>query len=392
MVGATATLPRGRLLSMGAAAVLLAAACNPSTLPEATGHPSPADTTATPGPGSSARSTAIAQAAIQLHLLDARYVPAAGLISAADQVLWTAGNPTPSEIWRYVPGPQPPERLFASPRAEAHIHAVAASSAGYAFVEESTGAFGKGGWRLWFLAGPSQEPVEVDRGSAPGAGVAPTIAMDGERIAWAAFDEPRNGPVSRLRVVSLANLRAVTTLIDAPIQDRLLWYPVLVGHELWYATIKTDATAAGDELHLEHVDLTRPRAEPDRFSGSANDFDPAVDDRFVVWKTTRPGDAALNWGTLHVLDRRSGMASVIPIANAARPSIGDRFVAFEEITHSRLAVFDLTTGDVLDLTRADPTGSALYGGQSLRGRLMTYFTQGPATNGLPRIGWALLPG
>ena len=391
MVGTDVTLWRGRLLSVGAAAVLIAVACNPPIPLEATARPSQAGGPAIATPATSARPTAVTSAAIQPHLLDARYVPAEAPTSADEQLLWTAGETTPSEIWRCVPGPQPPERIFASPRGDAHIDAVAASSAGYAFVEESTRAFGKGGWRLWFLAGPGQEPIEMDRGSAPGAGVSPTIAMDGERIAWAAFDEPQSGPVSRLRIAPTTDLEAVTTLIDAPIRDRLLWYPALVGQELWYATIKTDATGAGDEFHIEQIDLTRPDAEPARFPGLGNDFDPAVNDRFVVWKTTKPGDAALNWGTLHVLDRQSEAVSAIPIANAARPSMGERYVAFGEITHSRLAVFDLSTGTILDLAPAHPDGSETYGGVSLSGRLLTFFTQGPVENGLPRIGWATLP-
>jgi hypothetical protein len=326
-------------------------------------------------------------------VLDARYVPAEAVLSLDEQVLWTAGDPTPSEIWRFVPSPQPPERIFASPRGDSHIHAVAASSAGYAFVEESTKAFGNGGWRLWFLSGPGREPIEVDRGSAPGSGVSPTIAMDSERIAWAAFDEPQSGPVSRLRVVALTSLQSVTTLIDTPIAERKLWYPNLAGEELWYATIKTDATGDADVFHIEHIHLTRPEAEPARFPGLGNDFDPAVNDRFVVWKTTKPGDAALNWGTLHVLDRRSNVVSAIPIAYAARPSIGDRYVTFDEITHARLGVYDTLTGTTQDVggAHASESGAVVYGGESISGRLLTFFSQGVEPDALPRIGWATLP-
>jgi hypothetical protein len=384
---------RSRLLILvGAAALLLASACSPPAPPQHTGGPSQSAVAATASPAFTAPPTAVASAAIQLHMLDARYVPAEAPVSAHEQILWTAGEATPSEIWRYMPGAQVPERIFASARADAHIHAIAASSAGYAFVEESRKAFGKGGWRLWFLAGEGEEPFEVDRGSAPGSGVSPTIAMDGERIAWAAFDEPRPGPVSRLRIASTTNLDAVTTLIGAPIADRLLWYPAFTGQELWFATIKADATSVGDEFHLEHLDLTRPEAAPARFPGLGNDFDPAVNDRFVVWKTNKSGDAALNWGTLHALNRRSGAVSTIPVAGAARPSIGGHYVAFGEITHSRLAVFDLSSGRIVDLAPPDAGGSALYGGQSLSGQLLTFFTQRLEGTGLPQIGWAMLPG
>lgn len=309
-------------------------------------------------------------------------------ISAHGQVLWTAGEGWPSELWRYIPGSPAPERLFASPREDSSISAVAAASSGYAFVELSKPAFGKGGWRIWFLSGPGEEPVELDRGRARGAGFAPTIAMDDERIVWAGFDEPSSGAVSRLSMVSIGDLAAVTELRTLPIRDGLLWYPTLNGDELWYGIIRADfeLTGVGDEFHLETLDLANPASLPARFRGTGNDFNPAVNDAYVAWKTTEPGDAALSWGTIFVMDRRSEAVATIPVANADRPSIGDRYVAFEEISRSRLAVYDTRTGSVIDLAPAGAPGS--YGGHSISGRLLTFYTQ---TGEKPQIGWAILP-
>jgi hypothetical protein len=306
-------------------------------------------------------------------------------------VLWAAGEAWPSEIWRFIPGDTEPERIFASPRADGNIAAIVAAASGYAFVELSETAFGKGGWRVWFLSAPDQEPIELDRGRAPGAGAAPTIAMDGDHIVWAGFDEPESGPVSRMRVVSTRALGAVTTLAEVPFREGLLWYPALDGSLLWYAVIRGDfdLTGVGDEFHIDTLNLAEPDTPPVRFAGLANDFNPAVNDGFVIWKTVEPGMAALNWGTLHVLDRRTRATATIPVPNANRPSIGDRFATFDEITARRLSLYDLRTSALLDLREPDLPDAVRFGGHSVSGRLFTFFTQDGGDP--PSIGWALLP-
>lgn len=388
---------RGRAPIGGVVAVVLGAvvvgALSACALPAPSPTSAPASATAvvsqeiTPSPSPQPSPTAVA---IEIHALDPRYVPAGSPTSANGQILWTAGEVWPSEIWRYVPGAPEPVRLFSSPREKSTIATVVASRSGYAFVELSEPAFGKGGWRIWFLSGPDEEPVEVDRGRAEGAGFAPTIAMDDERIVWAGFDEPASGPASRLAMASIENLAAITTLRDVPIRDGLIWYPTINGDELWYGIIRADfeQTGVGDEFHLEVLDLASSDPSPVRFPGTANDFDPAVNDGFVVWKTTDGDDAALNWGTLRVLNRRTDAVVTIPVAKGNRPSIGDRYVAFEEITHRLLVVYDPVTGELLDLAPGvQQPGS--YGGQSISGRLLTFFTQVDGL--LPQLGWAILP-
>jgi hypothetical protein len=374
---------------LGAAALLASlTGCQPvpSRLPATLGAstPQPAVRTAIPSGGASA----IDPASIEIHLLDARYVPADGPVSTGSEVTWIGGEAGPSEIWRYVPGAAAPERILSGKHADGAITALTASSAGYAFIEESPSSYGNGGWRLWFLAGPAAAPIEVDRGTAPGAGVAPTLAMDDQRIAWAAFDEPVGGPVSRLKVASVAIPGTATTLIDAPIGDRKLWYPALSGTELWYATIEPDPDGLADEFHVERLDLTRPAAPPAVFRGPGHDFNPAVNARFVAWKTAEPGDSALNWGELHVLDRQSGAVTAIPVPKANRPSLGDRFVAFDEITHTQLVVYDLATQRLVELGRSE-AATPTYGGASVRGSLLSFLVQDG--EGQPRIGWVKLP-
>ena len=319
-------------------------------------------------------------------------MPDQALISVARQILWSGRGDRGAGIWRLVPGESEPELIFKSAHDDGRIPAITASAAGYAFIELSESGFGEGGWRLSFLPGAGEVPKEIDRGMAPRAGVAPTIDMDDARIVWASFDEPPSGPRSRLKVVSVGNLSVVTTLLDAPIEQRLLWYPALSGDELWYGTIKADFVGTADpEYHLEHFDLAAPAAGPARFPGFGLDFYPVLHDGFMVWRTNAQGDSALNWGALHVLDRRSEALATIPVEHANHPSLGGRFVAFDEITHSRLAVYDIRTGRLVDLANQVGGGAHTYGSASLSGRLLTFSTQAGDGTGLPQIRWAMLP-
>lgn len=97
--------------------------------------------------------------------------------------------------------------------------------------------------------------------------------------------------------------------------------------------------------------------------------------------------AALNWGSLSVLNRHTQAVTSIPVPDANRPSTGDRYVTFDEITHTRLVVFDPITNELLDL-RGDLPENLSVGGQSISGQVLTFFTQ---RTGFPQIWWATLP-
>ena len=387
---------RGRVAGLGVAAAFLASACVPSVPPAATRQdPPPAPTTAeatAAEPSSRPPPSALDLASVELHFLDAAYIAGATPVSAAGQVLWAAGDSWLDAIWRYVPGKGAPELVFTSPRRDALITSVVASPAGYAFVEQSKSAFGVGGWRVWYLEGLGAEPVELARGVSGVAAVPPVIAMDDARVAWTAFDEPSRGNlVSRLGVAELANIEHPRTLLERSFAEAQIWDLRLNGDEVWYAKIDpgSDPTAAGPEYGLETLDLADPHTSPVPFRPAGHEFDPAVNDDFVVWKANERGDAALNWGTLQVLDRRANAVTTIPVEHANRPTLGSRYVAFDEITHSQLTVYDLRTGRVVDLT---PAGSSqTYGGETLSGNLLTFSATQADGSGKPRIGWAILP-
>jgi hypothetical protein len=388
---------RGRALSMGAAALILAAACSPSPTarPIATARPT-ASAAVTVPPTASPRPTRPNATSVELHLLDVRYVPGDAPVSADGQVLWAAGEHTLSEVWRFIPGAKQPELVYTSPRREANVSSIIASNAGYAFVEESEPDFGKGAWRVWFLSAPGAQPVELARGVARLAGVSPFLAMSDDRVVWAGFDEPATGFVTRVQMAAVANPSHVTTLVERPVDESLIWYPTLHRNELWFSTIhpNSDPTAEGPKYNLEMLDLGHPAAGPIPFDGTGHDFNPAVNDDYLVWKANRRGDSALTWGTLKVLDRRSEKTWTIPGGDGNRPTIGDRFVAFDEMSPSSLPIYDPVTRTLLDLASATAfrqAGHLAFGGESLSGRLLA-FSVGPADASTPpRLGWAILP-
>ena len=341
------------------------------------------------------RPTAIDPSSIELHLLDAAYTPGGETVSAAGQILWAGGRDRwLPEIWRFVPGSPTPERIYDSNVPESIISSVVASASGYAFVEQSEPAFGGGGWRVWYLPGSGADPIQLDWGVAAEAGFPPTIAMDDERVVWAGFDEPQTGFVTRIGMAEIADIEHPRTLLERPVDKSLIWYPALEGDELWYGTIDpaSDPAAQGPEYTLEKLDLSNPLAAPAPFPGTGHDFNPAVNDEFLVWKANRRGDAALNWGTLKILDRRSQELRTIPVGDANRPSMGDRFVTFEEITHSTLPVYDPVSLALANLASDRILGRpSMYGGESISGRLLAFFMQPADALAQPRIGWAILP-
>jgi len=333
---------------------------------------------------------------IELHLLDAMYVPSFAPVSTGDEILWAGGTPSPSEIWRYVPGSPEPQRIYASSRRGSTITAVAGSRGGYAFVESSKPEFGDGGWRIWYLPDAAAQPIELDRGNAKHAGTWPTVAVDERRVAWDAFDEPVGSTVeeafekarSRLSIAATGDPAATITLLDLSVRERVIWFPELNGDELWYSIIEPPNALSGraDHYHIETIDLAQPGAVATPFAGFGNDFDPSVDDAYVVWKSNPIGDGAMNWGPLELLDRAAGTVTTIPFERAGRPSLGDRFVTFGELFSAKLPLYDLETGTVIDLAGQMPEAiaDATFYGENVRGRLLTFGVGA-------RIGWAILP-
>ena len=305
----------------------------------------------------------------------------ASLISSGERLYWASDG----SVWRFSPDEAEPELAYENPADGALIWDIAATDAAFVFAEEL--ARPAGAWRVMYVAREGAAPVEIDRGRAE-RGRPPTLDIDDHRIAWAGFDESTGAPRTFLRSTDRSELAAPTTHLDVEIEDRLLWYPELDGNALWYSTIDPDfeASGEGDAVHIEVLDLANPSAAASLFEGSWRDFEPAVSVDYVAWKSVGPGLSALTWGAIHVLDRRSNDRLVIP-RQADHPSLGSRFVAFEEFFHDKVVLYDLSARSEFELD--PPHGSrGTVGVPTVAGDLFAYSV---SRKGEITLYWARLP-
>lgn len=318
-----------------------------------------------------------------LHNVAGAFSSVTALTSTGDHLYWG----TEATIWRFTPGDSDPQPVYESPAEGALVWDVAATDAAFVFSERLGSP--PGGWRVAFVAGDGTAPVELDRGIAE-RGTPPTLAINSRRIAWAGFDESSAAPRSFLRSVDRTSPDTPTTLLDLDIDDGLLWFPQLDRDTLWYGTIKPDfaGTGGGDDISIGTIDLATPSAGPARFDGGDSTFNPAVSPDYLVWKSLEPGFAALTWGQLHALDRASDERFVIA-DQANNPSLGSRFVAFEEISHGKLLLYDLATRTLMEIP--DPMGGAdgTVGPVAISGNLLGY---GTSAKGSKTVSWTILPG
>jgi len=317
-----------------------------------------------------------------LEKVDRAFPSVTSLTSTGEHLYWGSE----AAVWRFTPGDPDPQRVYANPADGALIWDVAATDRAHVFSELLASPAGT--WRLSYVAGDDAAPVELDRGIAE-RGAPPTVAIDRRRIAWAGFDESSGAPRTFLRVAERATPATATTLLDLDVDDGLLWYPQLAGDTLWYGIIEPDfaGTGAGDEIRIETIDLANPSGGPARFDGRDNAFNPAVSADYVVSKSVEPGFAALTWGELHALDRRTNERLLIA-DQANNPSIGSRFVAFEEISRRKLLVFDLATRTLVEIPHPMRGANATVGPVAISGNLLAFNVSG---KGSKTVYWTILP-
>lgn len=369
-----AALPAALVLAWSVVGCITDAPATDRPAPET--QPSPgtaAPPTRTPSPSS--------PTAFDVQRVEGTFPDLIALTSTGEELYWASG----AAVWRFAPGDAVATKLYENQAGGALAWDVAASG-GAAIISEGL-PNPAGAWRLLYLA-DGDAPLELDAGIAE-HGRPPTVAIDGEHIAWAGFDEASGSPRSFLRFASADDPTSATTVIDETIDDRLLWYPELDGDTLWYSSIDPDfeGTGVGDETHIETIDLAVAAAAPVRFHGAGLDFDVAVSPDHIVWKSVEPGFSALTWGELHLLDRRSGEQLEIA-TQADRPSVGARFVAFEELFHRRLLLYDLATRSVLEVPDARLGGRGTIGIPAVAGNLLAYSV---AARGQQTVYWTLLP-
>jgi hypothetical protein len=301
-------------------------------------------------------------------------------LSSGTDLYWGSG----STIWRFAPGDPGPSVAYEASD-EGLIWDLAALPGSFVFSEQLTDP--EGGWRVVHVDGDAA-PEEIDRGFAAG-GAPPTLAIDARRVAWAGFDESSGTPMTFLRVAERAAPAGTRTLVEADIETQLLWYPQLDGDTLWFARIEPDfdGTRGGDRFGLHTIDLLEPSSPREAFDGLDRIFDPAVSPDFVVWKSVEEGLSALTWGALHVLDRRSNERFDIP-GRYNHPTLGTRFLGFEEFFRNELLLYDLRTGSLVDVPDALPRGPGTIGHVAIGGSLLGYTI---TARGGTHVGWAYLP-
>ena len=317
-----------------------------------------------------------------IHKIQQAFPSVTALTSTGERLYWGSD----AAIWRFTPGDQDPHLVYENPADGALIWDVAA--AGESLVFSELLASPAGAWRVAYVPDDGAAEVELDRGVAE-RGAPPTLAIDDRRLAWAGFDEASGAPRSFLRVAERATPATGTTLLDLDIDDGLLWHPQLEENTLWYGIIEPDfaGTGGGDEIHIETIDLANPSAGPARFDGRGNDFNPTVSADHVVWKSVEPGFAALTWGQLHVLDRRTNERLVIA-DQANNPSLGERFVAFEEISHQKLLIYDLATRTLVEIPDPMLGNNGTVGPGVISGNLLGFSV---SAKGAKTVSWTILP-
>lgn len=319
--------------------------------------------------------------AFAFERIDRSFPSVVALTSTGAELVWASE----ASVWRFSPGDDDAQKVYEGRAEGAVVWDVAAVDGAYVLSERL--AKPPGSWRVAYIAG-NAPAVELERGIAE-RGAPPTLAIDERRIAWAGFDESTGEPRSFLRVVERGGHAAPTTLLDLDIDAGLLWYPQLDRDALWYSIIEPDfkGTGAGDEFHIATVDLANPSVEPVQLLGLGRVFEPAVSTDYVVWKSVEPELSALTWGDLYALDRRSNERLVIA-EQANHPSVGSRFVAFEEISHRELLLYDLATRAVVAVPDPMHGAKGTVGVPAVSENLLGYSTSVKGSN---TVYWNVLP-
>jgi hypothetical protein len=382
---------------------MLLAGCAPVVMPSmhVTEGPSAtpgssSDGTATPIPSPS--TTVAPGLDVELHELAPEHRPCStDLWNLGTEFVWVKYAPAHEscpDIWRYAPGSPAPELVFRSDDRDAVLGPVVGAHGAYAFLERSHDGVIDTGWKLWYLGRAGAKPALLARGTS-GQQAAATLTSDDERVVWASFDTPATGPgatddppaTSSLHIVRWSNPRTVETIATFTMRDGQVWFPTLNGDELWYGIIRGDsAYQEGDDSRIEMLNLREEDPTPVALPGVGREFNPAVNDDSIVYKRPEPGLAALDWGTISVVNRSSNR-TVDVIEDGNQPTIGNRFVAFDTIFGNSVYVYDPEADRLTTLLTMSGNGGV--GGVSICGDLLS-FVRYP-DNGPASIWWGTLP-
>jgi hypothetical protein len=368
------------------------ASLQPSVPPISTSTPSP---TVPPTPPTSGEVTDLACDPGRLPEGFTGHVSA--FASLADEIVWSGGpGRNDNDLYRYVPGDSQPELLYLNPERTSSITSIVGGAAGYAFTDERWDGDEPRGWRLWLLAGLGTDPLLIDQ-SSDDRQIAPTVAMNDAWIAWEVVHGSYENPVNELRVVSVADPLAPTTLLSYPGRDVYMQFPNLWDDELWYGIADNDWEALTERPRVEVIDLSQPAAAPAVFGAGRRAFMPAPGANVVAWKSGGSDElAALNSGVLTLYWRATGDIDELPVpgpetaaARISYPSVGNRFVAWWDDIQQRLYVYDLAERQFRRIAEYDWTSDERVVKQSLAGDLLVYMHY--LSDGERYLEWCVLP-
>ena len=339
----------------------------------------------------------VSDLAIDAHVIrgaSARHVGA--VVSTGSEIVWSGGaTEADRDLYRYVPGALQPELLFANSR-DSILSAVAGSSAGYVFTDERWSGDQQLGWRLWFLAPQSINPVLLDQ-STDDLLPSPTVAMSDGYIAWEVVHGTWEDRLNELRIASVTDPTRPKTLLSVPGRDEYLEFPALWENELWYGIVDNDWDAGTERPRIEMLDLRNPAAPPQVFGADQRAFMPAAGRDVVAWKSGgQTGSSALNSGVLTIHRRDLGRHEELPIPGPEQdanrisyPSVGNRFITWWDDVRTRFYVYDLVERQFKRIAEYNAVGEEAVVKASLSGDLLAYVHI--VRDGERQLEWAVLP-
>lgn len=208
-----------------------------------------------------------------------------------------------------------------------------------------------GEWRIYALDLTTGVQTEVGRNATPGEVLArhdftwPSVALEGKRVVW---DEGYVRGGQRGVRINLAELETKSSNVVLDSTSDGLLQPTVSRGRLAFVRVSGALLGTGTRPSIRILDLATGREwEPDP---GAIGFQPWLWGDLLVWK----GGGLGAWGDVVLHDMRQGTTRVLAREVADLPSVGERYVTWQERTFQRVPVFDLLHG--VELTAA--TGGA----------------------------------
>lgn len=334
--------------------------------------PSSAPTTSQPlGPSTARWTTGV--------LDQSSTTPALEFRSTGTKLIWSTGVRTDRsadvapDLFAARPG-EDATILYDNPNRNSRLEYIDGVGDQVAFMERNDGAFGPGGWKLWYLAGTDAELMLVDSG---GGEQLPFFGISAQYLVWTVITE--GSGVSELRSIDLRSMERRVVASDR-MSETQYWFPDVDGSRLVYGTVELSADRSTDARHVYFVDLEGD-GNPRRLDGSTSASEPAIHGDNVVWKESDPDLNFLVAGSLVryslLTNHRQPLLLPAPTGTGfTDPSIGSRYATAWPETDRMLYVADLASGTypaILDLGPASADPHDAVGHADLAGDLLAYY-------------------